>query len=80
MNLKRDILITGGDILPCRQVCFYYKVNLCDVNVIPLTGIFNGYDTIHIKGIVKKWHILHRSKLGALKVMYKLGFDARVNF
>lgn len=51
-KIEVDRLIAVGEIFfpwgnkPCHQICFYYKVNLCDMNAIPLNGIFNGYDEL----------------------------------
>lgn len=36
---------------PCHQVCFYYKVHLCDEESIPLDGVFHGYDELDNKRI-----------------------------
>lgn len=36
---------------PCHQVCFYYKVHLCDEKSIPLDGVFSGYDELDNKRI-----------------------------
>jgi len=47
-----DDLIAVGEIFfpwgnkPCHQICFYYKIHLCDPLSIPLDGIFQGYDEL----------------------------------
>ena len=47
-----DDLLAVGEVFipwgnkPCHQVCFYYKVHLCDESSIPLDGIFHGYDEL----------------------------------
>lgn len=47
-----DNLLAVGEIFfpwgkkPCHQICFYYKVHLCDMDSIPMEGIFHGYDEL----------------------------------
>ena len=46
-----DLLAVGEVFIPwenkpCHQVCFYYKIHLCDENSIPLDGVFHGYDEL----------------------------------
>ena len=47
-----DNLLAVGEIFfpwgkkPCHQICFYYKVHLCDMDSIPTEGIFHGYDEL----------------------------------
>ena len=47
-----DDLLAVGEVFipwgnkPCHQVCFYYKVHLCDEINIPLDGVFHGYDEL----------------------------------
>lgn len=52
-----DNLLAVGEIFfpwgkkPCHQICFYYKVHLCDMDSIPVEGIFHGYDELDNKRI-----------------------------
>lgn len=52
-----DHLLAVGEIFfpwgkkPCHQICFYYKVHLCDMDSIPMEGIFHGYDELDNKRI-----------------------------
>lgn len=52
-----DNLLAVGEIFfpwgkkPCHQICFYYKVHLCDMDSIPMKGIFHGYDELDNKRI-----------------------------
>ena len=47
-----DNLLAVGEVFipwenkPCHQVCFYYKVHLCDVNSIPSEGVVHGFDEL----------------------------------
>lgn len=49
-DIEVEDLLAVGEVFipwknkPCHQVCFYYKVHLCDENSIPLDGVFHGYD------------------------------------
>lgn len=52
-NIEVDNLLAIGEIFfqwgnrPCHQVCFYYKVHLHDMNIIPMDGVFQGYDELN---------------------------------
>ena len=47
-----DDLLAVGEVFipwgnrPCHQVCFYYKVHLCEESNVPLNGMFHGYDEL----------------------------------
>lgn len=41
-----EIFFPWWDNKPCHQVCFYYKVHLCEEGSIPMDGIFSGYDEL----------------------------------
>ena len=46
-----NLLAVGERFFPwgnksCHQVCFYYKVHLCDEESSPLDGVFHGYDEL----------------------------------
>lgn len=51
-KIEVDGLIAVGEIFfpwgkrPCHQISLYYKVHLCDLESIPLEGIFHGYDDL----------------------------------
>ena len=51
-DIEVDNLIAVGEVFfpwgskPCHQVCFYYNIHLCDQKVIPLDGVFHGYDEL----------------------------------
>ena len=56
-DIEVDNLIAVSEIFfpwgnkPCHQVCFYYKVHLCDEDSIPMDGIFQGYDELDNKRV-----------------------------
>ena len=47
-----DKLFAVGEIFfpwknrPCHQICLYYKIHLLETNVIPMDGVFRGYDEL----------------------------------
>ena len=41
-----EIFFSWWDNKPCHQVCFYYKVHLCEEASIPMDGTFPGYDEL----------------------------------
>ncbi|MGN1344327.1 MAG: hypothetical protein ACI4U3_07085 [Traorella sp.] len=65
-------LIAVGEIFfpwenkACHQICFYYKVQLEDMNSIPLDGYFLGYDEFDNQRIDLGYHWipLHELKNG----------------
>ncbi|MFA9376008.1 MAG: PhzF family phenazine biosynthesis isomerase [Lachnotalea sp.] len=56
-KIEVDNLLAVGDVFfpwgnkPCHQICFYYKIQLLENNIIPLDGVFQGYDETDNKRI-----------------------------
>lgn len=52
VRIEVDELLAVGEIFfpwgerPCHQICFYYNVHLIDDKLIPMDGIFHGYDEL----------------------------------
>lgn len=57
VDIEVDDLLAVGELFfpcgsrPCHQVCFYYKVHLCDEEGIPLDEVFHGYDIFDNKRV-----------------------------
>ncbi|MGX8710914.1 MAG: hypothetical protein ACQGTM_11795 [bacterium] len=52
MKIGVDKLFAVGEVFfpwgnkPCHQICLYYKIHLLENNVIPMDGVFQGYDEL----------------------------------
>ncbi|MFT9077343.1 NUDIX hydrolase [Ethanoligenens sp.] len=47
-----DKLVAVGEVFfywgnkPCHQICLYYNIHLLENNVVPMDGVFRGYDEL----------------------------------
>ena len=80
-KIEVDDLIAIGEIYfpwndkPCHQICFYYKVSLCEENSIRTSGVFNGFDELDNQRVdldfcwVKLEDLKNKIKLYPLELM-----------
>lgn len=52
VKIRVDKLFAVGEVFfswgnkPCHQICLYYKIHLLENSVIPMDGVFQGYDEL----------------------------------
>lgn len=78
VDIQVDNLLAIGEIFfpwgnkTCHQICFYYKVQLKDMNDIPLDGTFLGYDELDNQRIDLEYHWVLLNELRNGLLVYPL--------
>lgn len=78
VDIHVNQLIAIGEIFfpwgnkACHQICMYYKIQLEDINAIPLDGFFLGYDELDNQRIDLEYHWISLDELKNGLLVYPL--------
>ena len=73
-RIRVDSLAWVGEIFfpwgnrPCHQICLYYRVSLEDETSIPLTGSFQGFETMEGRSFDLYYHWVPISELSKIEL------------